>query len=134
MSTLNVASIQSLTTTSLPVIKNSSGVEKGQFVKAYVNFDGQGTIDANSIRSSFNVSSIDDISYGKYRVNWTASFSNTNYIVQISITADDFNAGSHGVPYFSDILTGSVQIRAFRDEQSSALVEKDTYCVAVFST
>ena len=60
MSTLNVASIQSLTTTSLPVIKNSSGVEKGQFVKAYVNFNGQGTIDANSIRSSFNVSSMDE--------------------------------------------------------------------------
>ena len=134
MSTLNVASIQSLTTTALPVIKNSSGVEKGQFVKAYVNFNGQGTIDANSIRSSFNVSSIDDISFGKYRVNWTASFPNTNYIVQISITADDYDNGSHGVPYFSDILTGSVQIRAFRDEQSTHLTEKDTYCVAVFST
>ena len=26
------------------------------------------------------------------------------------------------------------EARAFRDEQSSALVEKDTYCVAVFST
>ena len=133
MSTLNVASIQSLTTTSLPIIKNSSGVEKGQFVKAYVNFNGQGTVDNDSIRSSFNVTSITDNGVGTYTVDWATAFPNANYVVQVSITSFQFNSGTHGVPYFSNIASGNVKIESFDDRGSGNKVDKDTYCVAVFS-
>jgi hypothetical protein len=76
MSTLNVANIQSLTTSTLPVVKNSVGTELGRFVKAWVNFNGTGTI---AIRDSFNVSSITDNSTGEYTVNFQNAFADTNY-------------------------------------------------------
>ena len=76
MSTLNVANIQSLTTSTLPVVKNSVGTELGRFVKAWINFNGTGTI---AIRDSFNVSSITDNSTGEYTVNFQNAFADTNY-------------------------------------------------------
>lgn len=76
MSTLNVANIQSLTTSTLPVVKNSAGTELGRFVKAWINFNGTGTI---AIRDSFNVSSITDNSTGEYTVTFQNAFADTNY-------------------------------------------------------
>lgn len=76
MSTLNVANIQSLTTSTLPVVKNSVGTELGRFIKASINFNGTGTI---AIRDSFNVSSITDNSTGEYTVTFQNAFADTNY-------------------------------------------------------
>jgi hypothetical protein len=45
-------------------------------VKAWVNFNGTGTV---AIRGSFNVSSITDLGTGTYRVNYTNSLADTNY-------------------------------------------------------
>ena len=64
MSTLSVNTVKSLNTNA-PVFQNTSGTEKGQLCKAWVNFDGTfGTspfTEANGgIRDSFNVSSITD--------------------------------------------------------------------------
>jgi hypothetical protein len=47
-------------------------------VKAWVNFDGTGTV---SIRGSFNVSSVTDLGTGNYRVNFATALSNANYAV-----------------------------------------------------
>ena len=85
MSTLNVGTIKSLGS-SPPVFQNSSGVEKGQLAKAWVNFDGtQGTspytIANGGIRDSFNVSSVTDVTTGRYTVNLTTAMSNSNYCV-----------------------------------------------------
>jgi hypothetical protein len=49
---------------------------KQSAAKAWVNFDGTGTIAA---RGSFNVSSLTDNSTGNYNVNLTNSMSNTSY-------------------------------------------------------
>ena len=76
MSTLNVANIQSLTTSTLPVVKNSAGTELGRFVKAWINFNGTGSI---AIRDSFNVTSIGDNGTGEYTVNFENAFIDTNY-------------------------------------------------------
>ena len=53
--------------------------------KAWVNFDGTGTV---AIRSSFNVSSITDNGTGDYTVNFTTAMPNTNYSANIS-SCDD---------------------------------------------
>jgi hypothetical protein len=45
-------------------------------VKAWVNFNGTGTV---AIRASMNVSSITDNSTGNYTVNFTAAMADTNY-------------------------------------------------------
>jgi len=70
MSTLNVANITDGTDT----------VETGYVVngsaKAWVNFDGTGTI---AIRESFNVASLTDNGTGDYTVTWSTSFAAYDY-------------------------------------------------------
>ena len=93
MSTLITGTVQSITTAP-PVFKNSSGTEKGQLAKAWVNFDGTfGTspfTTANGgIRSAFNVSSVTDNGTGDYTVNFSSAMSNANYCpVQMTLAED----------------------------------------------
>lgn len=75
MSTLNVATVKSLNTLP-PAVQNSSGTEIGTFCRAWVNFNGTGTI---AIRASFNVSSITDNGNGDYTVNLTTAMPDANY-------------------------------------------------------
>ena len=77
MSTLAVATIKSASSAAT-VFQNSSGTEKGQLAKAWVNFNGQNTI---AIRDSFNVSSITDLGTGKTRVTLASAMSDTNFVV-----------------------------------------------------
>ncbi len=77
MSTLSVGTIQS-NTSSPPTVKNSSGTEIGTFCRAWVNFNGTGTV---TIRASFNVTSITDNGTGTYTVNFTNAMPDVNYSV-----------------------------------------------------
>ena len=52
-------------------------VNSSQLAKAWVNFNGTGTV---AIKDSFNVSSITDNGTGDYDINFTSAFSNTNYV------------------------------------------------------
>jgi hypothetical protein len=52
--------------------------EQGQLCKAWVNFNGTGTV---AIRASYNVSSITDNGVGNYTVNFTTAMADTNYAV-----------------------------------------------------
>jgi hypothetical protein len=77
MSTLQVATIKS-NSSAAPVFQNTSGTEKGQLCKSWVQFDGRNT---PSIADSFNVSSISDNGTGNYDVNFSTNMSNANYSV-----------------------------------------------------
>jgi hypothetical protein len=77
MSTLSVATIKSQNTLP-PAVQNSSGTEIGTFCRAWVNFNGTGTV---AIRASFNVSSITDNGTGNYTVNFTTAMPDANYSV-----------------------------------------------------
>ena len=81
MSTLAVATIKSASSAA-PVFQNSSGTEKGQLAKSWVNFQGSGTV---GINDSFNVSSITDSGLGKYIVTMENAMANTNYAVVADI-------------------------------------------------
>ena len=52
--------------------------EQGQLCRAWVNFNGTGTV---AIRASYNVSSITDNGRGNYTVNFTSALTDTNYCV-----------------------------------------------------
>jgi hypothetical protein len=52
--------------------------EQGQLCKAWVNFNGTGTV---AIRASYNVSSITDNGTGDYTVNFTSAMVDANYSV-----------------------------------------------------
>lgn len=75
MSTLQVGTIKS-SGSAAPVFQNSSGTVKGELTKAWVRFKSNGT---QSIYDSFNVSSITDDAYGRFTVNFSNAFSNSNY-------------------------------------------------------
>lgn len=62
-------------TSSPPTFRNNS-VEIGTLCRAWVNFNGTGTV---AIRASFNVSSITDLGTGQYTINMTTAMPDTNF-------------------------------------------------------
>jgi hypothetical protein len=59
-----------------PTIQDSAGTQIGTFCRAWVNFNGTGTV---AIRASFNVTSITDNGTGDYTVNFTTAMPDANY-------------------------------------------------------
>jgi hypothetical protein len=60
----------------------------GMLCRAWVNFDGTGTV---AIRASYNVSSITDNGVGDYTVNFTTAMADANYSVNISTQSNPAN-------------------------------------------
>ena len=75
MSTIKAANLQN-TGSGAPTFKNSSGTEIGQLVKAWINFDGSGTV---AIRDDFNVSSLTDNGTGDYTITFDTALANNDY-------------------------------------------------------
>jgi hypothetical protein len=65
-------------TSSLKVVTPSNQQDHKSSCKAWVNFNGTGTI---AIRDSYNVSSIVDNGVGDYTINFTTPFSSANYVL-----------------------------------------------------
>ncbi len=68
--------VQSSTAATAPVFKDGNGTQIGTLCRAWVNFNGTGTV---AIRASFNVSSITDNGTGDYTVNFTTALPDANY-------------------------------------------------------
>jgi hypothetical protein len=64
-----------------PTVQDSAGTQIGTFCRAWVNFNGTGTV---AIRASFNVTSITDNGTGDYTVNFTTAMPDANYSPQIT--------------------------------------------------
>jgi len=60
-----------------PTIQNTSGIQIGTFCRAWVNFNGTGTV---AIRAAFNVSTITDFGAGRYQLNFTNALSSNLYM------------------------------------------------------
>ena len=66
--------------------------------EAWVNFNGTGTV---AIRDSFNVSSITDHGTGDYDVNFSVTFSNSNFAVaqgMPTINSNSFSGRGWALP------------------------------------
>jgi hypothetical protein len=59
-----------------PTIQDNAGTQIGTFCRAWVNFNGTGTV---AIRASFNVTSITDHGTGDYTVNFTNALPDASY-------------------------------------------------------
>ena len=75
-----------MSTIKVDTIKNTSNVEVFT-AKAWVNFNGEGTV---SIRASGNVTSVTDISTGIYIVNFTTSMPDTSYSTLVTCQQAEF--------------------------------------------
>ena len=79
------------------VIVGTSGINASRIAKAWVNFNGTGTV---AIRSSYNISSITDQATGFYVANFSTAMSDTDYFVNVN---SGWNTVTWGVPMFGTI-------------------------------
>jgi hypothetical protein len=100
--TLKADVIQSDTTNVPPQFNGGNGVQVGTLCRAWVNFNGTGTV---AIRASFNVSSITDNGTGDYTVNFTRAMSDSSYAACVN---SDSNSGLNFSQPIS-LSTGSFQ-------------------------
>ena len=125
MSTLNVGTIKSISSAA-PVFQNTSGTEKGQLCKAWVNFNGTGTV---AIRDSFNVGSITDNGTGDYTLNFTNSMSSANYVLCMSGSTN--NSYARAGTQTSGSMTASTA-RVFTANSTGSTVDREYCAVAIF--
>jgi len=74
---------------SIPSINNL------QLAKAWVNFNGTGSVGANqTIRSQYNISTVNKLATGQYRVTFSSAMANSSYVVNGMAVQFD-NSGVH---------------------------------------
>lgn len=78
LTAIRPSAVRSTAANTAPVFQDSAGTEIGTLCRAWVNFNGQGTV---AIRAAFNVSSITDNGVGTYTVNFATPMPDTNYAV-----------------------------------------------------
>ena len=109
-------------------------VTKAQVAKAWVNFNGSGTV---SIRDSFNVSSITDDGTGLYTINFTNPMSDTNYAMISGGSSGTATGGSVNFVIAETTsgvtrTTSSIQIRSQMSNGSN--VDRVVISVAIFGS
>ena len=100
----------------------------GNAVKAWVNFNGTGTV---AIRASYNVTSITDNGTGDYTVNFTTALADANYSVVHSI--GETGSATHGLLSLNNssaFQTSSIRLNV----GTTALYafDRDTVCISIF--
>lgn len=104
--------------------------EQKQIAKAWVNFDGTGTIgQAQTIRSSYNVSSVTKNAVGDYTVNFATPMSDANYAYALSGSqtgADSSNMNPH------TLATGTFRFQTFNFDAIPAARDYDFASVTIF--
>jgi hypothetical protein len=115
------------------VIRGSDNFDTagGNAVKAWVNFNGTGTV---AIRAAFNVSSITDNGTGDYTVNFTTAMPDANYCPQVTVrqdTAGTWDGTPAGQIARFALSTTSVAINCFESTVGGAF-DMDGVYVAIF--
>lgn len=126
--TLKADVIQSDTAGVAPQFNDGNGTQTGTLCRAWVNFNGTGTV---AIRASFNVSSITDNGTGNYTVNFTTALADANYSVCNSQYGYDFPSSivANNLAIQS-LTTGS--FRLLSTGITNAAVDVDQIHAAVF--
>lgn len=100
--------------------------------RAWVNFDGTGTIGASqTIRGSGNVTSVTKNATGEYTVNFTTAMQDANYCVVVSSRRTATNSTGYGtISQASLPATGSVRVASV--VENGVLADSDIITVAIF--
>ncbi len=114
------------------VAVGTGGINQARIAKAWVNFNGSGTV---AIRDSYNVSSITDDGTGKYKVNFSTAMSNINYsaVVDGKYT-ESGDAVYNTVGFLRRIATATsyIGVRGIGGNASSSFDDLTTCNVIVF--
>ena len=124
MSTIKVTNIQD---TSGNNSSTSEEIAQGR-AKAWVNFDGTGTV---AISDSFNVSSITDNAAGNYTVTMTNALGNANYCLVVG--GNSYNPGNDNWTIHEDgnHTRTTTTFRLFTNQATSSF-DSGRVCAAVF--
>lgn len=76
LTAIQPGAVQGTATGTPPIFQDSAGTEIGTLCRAWVNFNGTGTV---AIRAAFNVSSITDNGTGNYTANFTNAMPDAKY-------------------------------------------------------
>ena len=133
---LTLSANAAVTLTSKPVSFFSStkvltpGNAAGQLCRAWVNFDGTGTV---AIRASYNVSSITDNGVGDYTVNFTTAMPDANYSVNGTASTGSVASGAR-VLWASDSVKTTSACQVFVAYAGAPISGQDTAqnSVAIF--
>ena len=108
----------------------SPGSVGGQLARAWVNFDGTGTV---AIRASYNVSSITDNGTGDYTVNFTTAMPDANYVFVPSSSRESGSVGSRSLCYLDGQTKTTSAIRLVNLASGSTIaVDNAELSVAIF--
>ena len=121
MSTLKVDNL-------LNAAGNESPISVPGAAKAWVNFDGTGTV---AISDSFNVSSITDNAAGNYTVTMTNALGNANFCLVVG--GNNYNPGNDSWTIHEDLnhTRTTTTFRLWTNQVASSF-DSARICVAVF--
>ena len=106
------------------VFPDATTMQTGQqAVKAWVNFNGTGTV---AIRAAYNVTSITDNGTGDYTVNFTTAMPDANYATTLSIIRETNDIDAYIVSH----LAGSSQIECVTG--AGTFTNVSLICAAIF--
>ena len=125
-----ISSIIRSTSSSPITFQNSSSTEIGTLCRAWVNFNGTGTV---AIRASFNVSSITDNGTGDYTVNFTTALADANYacLIMGGRSSNDTTVATNGYISSQTAPTTSV-VRIRTNNPAVAYTDFDYISVSIF--
>jgi hypothetical protein len=119
--------VQGSTANTPPVFKDGNGTTIGTLCRAWVNFNGTGTV---AIRASFNVSSITDNGTGDYTINFTNAMPDANYSAQLAGgLQNDIGADYNNMSKIVQLTTTALR---FKTGYNAAFEDKTYVGVAVF--
>lgn len=119
--------VQSSTANTPPTFKDGNGTQVGTLCRAWVNFNGTGTV---AIRSSFNVSSITDNGTGDYTVNFTNALPDTNFTGNVTI-GDPAYLSNTGLVYApaATVTTTTYRLKVLNSSNSANIDKETIQCV-----
>lgn len=106
-----------------PTVQDSAGTQIGTFCRAWVNFNGTGTV---AIRASFNVSSITDNGVGDYTVNFATAMADANYCAEVSSL---FSTAANSVNNVVSIATTTCRLN---HAENNAVADSASMYLAIF--
>ena len=94
----------------------TGGISQARVAKAWVNFDGSGTV---SIRDSYNIASVTDNGTGDWTLNYSTAMSNTSYVV--------FGNGANVAG-----VSGTVMTQTWTAEQTTPFTTSASRVISMF--
>ena len=130
MSTLDVTNLKSKVALTPTKFYDKDDVEIGTLCRAWVNFNGIGTV---AIRGSFNVSGVTRNSTGNYTINFTNAMPDANYSVGGLSHSNGVHDGSYlNVLAVIEYATTSVRVRHRGSGPHGTVTDQEYVNVQVF--